>query len=275
MKAPPLFNLTPQERKSVTSLRKHQDITILPAGKRRCTVVLNIVDYHTKVTTVLYDPNTYESLSCHPTSRYKKAIECLQKLLKEETSNCFTDSTLVTPSLACMDFPRSTQRKLHLGPYKIAKYAVTIRAPLVGNTPHHINFVNKVQTLKLCTDETIVSYDATSLVTCIPTIEAVEMVVQITTGQHSTHQDQPQPGPDLQIIGPHWCLNTTYFKYNGEFYRLDQSLACESNDPQLNEWKNLCFHCSLPVDELMKLKNVKYTCFALFTCFCICHIVLS
>ena len=37
----PLSNLTPQERKAVTSLSRDQNITILPADKRRCTVVLN------------------------------------------------------------------------------------------------------------------------------------------------------------------------------------------------------------------------------------------
>jgi len=44
-KTPPL-NLTPQERNAVASLSRDQNITIFPADKGRCTVVLNTADYH-------------------------------------------------------------------------------------------------------------------------------------------------------------------------------------------------------------------------------------
>lgn len=61
--------------------------------------------------------------------------------------------------------------------YNIAKHIANILAPLVGNTPHHIqnsiDFVNKVRNLKMDPDETMVSYDVTSLFTCIPTMEAL------------------------------------------------------------------------------------------------------
>ncbi len=59
-KVPP-SNLTFQERKAVTSLSRDQNITILLADKGRCTVVLNTVDYHTKVSTLLSNTNTYET----------------------------------------------------------------------------------------------------------------------------------------------------------------------------------------------------------------------
>ena len=45
-KTPP-SNLTPQERKAVTSLSRDQNIPILPADEGRYTVVLNAVDYPT------------------------------------------------------------------------------------------------------------------------------------------------------------------------------------------------------------------------------------
>lgn len=67
-----LSNLTIQKRKAVTSLSKDQKITILPADKGRYTVVLNSVDYHARVNTLLRDTNTYESLRWEPTSGYKK-----------------------------------------------------------------------------------------------------------------------------------------------------------------------------------------------------------
>lgn len=59
---PPPSNLTTEERKAVTSLSKDPNITILPADKGRCMVVLNTPDYHNKVSTLLSDTNTYELL---------------------------------------------------------------------------------------------------------------------------------------------------------------------------------------------------------------------
>jgi len=69
---PPPSNLTPQEMKAITSLSQDQSITILPADKGRCTVVLNTSDYQDKIITLLKDNNTYESLKRDPTSGYKR-----------------------------------------------------------------------------------------------------------------------------------------------------------------------------------------------------------
>lgn len=59
-------NLTIKERKAVMSLSKDQNITIQPADKGSCTVVLNAVEYHARVTILLSDTNTYETLRRNP-----------------------------------------------------------------------------------------------------------------------------------------------------------------------------------------------------------------
>ncbi len=66
-KAPP-SNLTIQERKALTSLQRDRDITILPADKGRCTVVLNTTDYLSKVNSLLSNTATYETPKRDPTS---------------------------------------------------------------------------------------------------------------------------------------------------------------------------------------------------------------
>ena len=43
-KAPP-FNLTTKERRTLASLRRDRNITILPAVKWKCTAILNSTDY--------------------------------------------------------------------------------------------------------------------------------------------------------------------------------------------------------------------------------------
>merc|ERR1712035_146532 len=80
--------------------------------------------------------------------------------------------------------------------YNIAKHLATILALLVGNTPHHIknsqDFTTKIREIKLDPDETMVSYDVTSLFTCIPTTEAVATVrkrlLQDNTLSNRTYQ---------------------------------------------------------------------------------------
>ena len=71
-------------------------------------------------------------------------------------------------------------RSINLVKYNIAKYTASILAPLVANTPHHsrnsMDFVDKIQGLRLDPDETMVSHDVTTLLTCIPTMEAQETV---------------------------------------------------------------------------------------------------
>ena len=65
-KTPP-SNLTPQERKAMTSLSsRDQNISIFPGEKVRCTVVLNTANYHKKITTLLSDNTTYEALKRDP-----------------------------------------------------------------------------------------------------------------------------------------------------------------------------------------------------------------
>ncbi len=185
-KAPP-SNLTIHERKAVVSLSKDKNITILPADKGRCTVILNTTDYHSKVSTLLSDTNTYEILKRDPSSGYKrKVIECLQKLQQDGAFDRPQYLRLYPQdTIPCLyGLPKIHKEGVPLRPivssinsvtYNIAKYVANILAPLVGNTPHHIqnslDFVNKVKGLKIEQDETMVSYDVTSLFTCIPTME--------------------------------------------------------------------------------------------------------
>ena len=70
-------NLTPLERKAVTSLSRDQNITIFPADKGRCTVVLNTIHYHRKITN--------GALKRDPTNNYmKKVTDHLQDLEKDK-----------------------------------------------------------------------------------------------------------------------------------------------------------------------------------------------
>ncbi|XP_065326055.1 protein NLRC3-like [Pelmatolapia mariae] len=71
--------------------------------------------------------------------------------------------------------------------YNISKFLALILNPLVGNSEHHIqNTLDFVEVIDVITeaDETMVSYDVTSLFTCIPVMEVLEVV-------HKRLQDDP------------------------------------------------------------------------------------
>nr|XP_046235715.1 uncharacterized protein LOC124054085 [Scatophagus argus] len=190
-KVPP-SNISTEERKALISLQKDQDIMILSADKGRCTVILNTQDYHSKVATLLSDTATSEKLKRNPTSNYKQQlISYLQKLEKDQLINRKLYFQLypgeATPCL--YGLPKIHKEGVPLRPivssinsvtYKVAKHLAHILAPLVGHSPHHIHnsqdFVNKVKEIIMDPDDTMVSFDVTSLFTCIPTSEATQMV---------------------------------------------------------------------------------------------------
>uniref|UniRef100_A0A3B3I5H2 NACHT domain-containing protein n=1 Tax=Oryzias latipes TaxID=8090 RepID=A0A3B3I5H2_ORYLA len=113
----------------------------------------------------------------------------------------------------------------------MAKHLATILAPLVGNTEHHVrnsqDFANKVKHLQLDSAETMVSYDVTSLFTCIPTTEAV-ISVRKRLLQDSQLQDRTNLTPDHICELLEVCLNSTYFQFRGNFYRQRHGCAMDS-----------------------------------------------
>ncbi|XP_070835613.1 uncharacterized protein [Chaetodon trifascialis] len=241
---PPPSNLTYEERKVVASLSKDENITILPADKGRCTVILNTNDYQDKILSLLNDSNTYECLKRDPTSGYKRTIiEYLQSLQKEGAIDRLQYHRLYPQESipGIYGLPKIHKEGAPLRPivssinsvtYNIAKFVANILAPLVGNAPHHIqnsmDFVNKVRDLKLDPSETMVSFDVTSLFTCIPTQDAVE-IVRRQLLQDNTLQNRTTLNPEQICNLLELWLKTTYFQFRGSFYR--QKHGCAMGSP--------------------------------------------
>ncbi|XP_050924570.1 uncharacterized protein LOC127140827 [Lates calcarifer] len=196
-----------------------------------------------KVCSCLEGVVTCETLKRDPTSRYKKKVtEYLQQLQKEGIIDKAQYYRLYPQdSIPCLyGLPKIHKEGAPLRPvvssinsvtYNIAKHIAKILAPLVGNTPHHIHnsrdFVNKVRDLKMDTDETMVSYDVTSLFTCIPTSEALSTVRERLTQDNSLQtRTNLEPEHICQLL--EMCLNTTYFQFNGKFYRQKHDCAMGS-----------------------------------------------
>ena len=170
----PASNITTSEKRALASLARDKDIIILPPDKGRCTVVLSTTDYDTKILNLLDVTNTYEKFKQDSTSSYKKVIDLLQKLDKEQTFDRPLYYRLYPreaipciyglPKIHKQGTPlRPIVSSISLDTYNISKYLASILGTMVGNTPHHIqnsqDFAKKVCHLKLQPEETMVSYD--------------------------------------------------------------------------------------------------------------------
>ncbi|XP_072023154.1 uncharacterized protein [Amphiura filiformis] len=240
----PNSNLNKQQREAIKTLGGDNDITILPADKGRCTVVLDKTEYHSKVCALLNDTKTYEPLKRDPTSGYrKKVIDCLQNLEKSEVIDRNLYHKLY-PGESIPKFyglPKIHKPHAPLRPivscvdsvtYNVAKHIAYIIGPLVGKSKHHIvnsqDFVNKVCDIHLEDNETITSYDVSALFTCVPPKEAVNCVRDFLR-KDNTLKERTDLSPDQVCEVLELCLNTTYFVYDGKFYR--QRHGCAMGSP--------------------------------------------
>jgi len=85
----PKPNITKDERPAIHDLNQDPSIMILPADKGKATLVLNTVDYKTKMDLLLADNNTYLKLNKEPTTKYKTKLINILKEWKNE--KCIPD----------------------------------------------------------------------------------------------------------------------------------------------------------------------------------------
>ena len=105
--------------------------------------------------------------------------------------------------------------------YKIAKYLARILSPLVGKTDHFVkdsaDFVAKIKDLEVPPGHKLISYDVSTLFTSIPTPVAVAVIKQYLQGDNSLGDRCPLSVDQiLELL--QFCLDTTYFVYNGHFF---------------------------------------------------------
>ena len=130
-----------------------------------------------------------------------------------------------------MVFLRFTRKGHHLRPivsfvgsptYQLSKYLVTILSPLVGNTEYHLRnsreWTDIAHQLTLDADEELVSFDVVSLFTSIPTDIAVSAALRrLQQDINLSGRTNLLPNEITSLLT--FCLNSTEFCYNGNYYR--------------------------------------------------------
>ena len=66
--------------------KKGKNITILPADKGRCTVILSTLDYQQKAKELVNESSTDVKFSKDPTKKYKEQLKKIVKRLLDEDS---------------------------------------------------------------------------------------------------------------------------------------------------------------------------------------------
>ena len=94
--------------------------------------------------------------------------------------------------------------------------------PLVGTSNHHVqntrDFIEQIKDVSQKDGECIISYDVTSLFTSVPIKPALDIIQQRLTKEQDL---QKRTSVTIkQIISlPEFCLNSTSFVFQGQYYQ--------------------------------------------------------
>jgi len=115
--------------------------------------------------------------------------------------------------------------------YKAARLVADILSPLVGQSPHHIknsaDFVKKIKDLEVPPGQKQISYDVSALFTSIPVDSAVDCIKRRLEQDDTLHKrTELKTTQILQLL--EFCLNTTYFVYDGQFFKQTHGAAMGS-----------------------------------------------
>lgn len=220
---PPKSNITGKEQKALKNLRANKDIVILKADKGNATAILNTKDYESKINDLL-DPAIYKKIPRDPTAKILRKVNNLIKdsSIPEDTQRIIKKSEALPPRL--YGLPKIHKPSAPLRPivsaigsptHPVSKYLTGLLQQHVGSSSSFIkdsrHFVEKLKTLRLHSDDRLVSFDVVSLFTKVPVKEAMTRI-------------RPLFSKDIAELFE-FVLTTSYFQWNNTFYEQVDGLA--------------------------------------------------
>ena len=224
-------------------MKRDDSRIILTADKGVVMVVLNKEDYIKKAKHLLNQP-TYKKMSEDPTSKQKARLIKLLKNIKAEGGISEEKYKKMYPTGAgapkFYGLPKIHKQDTPLRPivscrgtvsYNTAKELARILKPLVGMSTHHLQntkeFIQQLKEVKLQQDETIISYDVKALFTSVP----IQPVLNIIKNKLENDQQlQQRTSMSVSQITSllEYCLRSTYFLFQGEYYEQLEGAAMGS-----------------------------------------------
>ena len=236
----PKENISRDDKNAMRNLKNDNSIVILPADKGRATVILDKTDYIEKCNDHI-DNGPYQCLNKDPTKSIKK--KCLDKLQSLKKNN-HLDQTLYnrlkptdSPAPQFYGLPKIHKPDVPIRPivsytgtplYNLSKYISNILKTYINNDDRHSKnskvFSEYVRTLTVDDDETLVSFDVTSLYTNVPINDTLTIIKEHLDNDGDLQTKTKIPKEELlEII--RFLLTETWFKFNNNFYTQTDGVA--------------------------------------------------
>ncbi len=193
------------------------------------------IEYREKALSLLSDKNTYTVLKSDPTGKTQRDLNAKLLLLKK--SNIISETTYkmlyssdgLSPRF--YGLPKIHKPEIPLRPivsfvnsptYGVSSFLAKILSPVVGNTENTVknsyHFAGFIRGKTLNADEVLVSFDVISLFTKIPVDLAIKVARKRLRQDVTLSQRTSMPIEDI-IDLLSFCLNTTYFVFDGIYYQ--------------------------------------------------------
>ena len=216
------------------NLKKDNDLHITKGDKANVVVVMNRVDYVSKITDLLNDRQTYEKLRSDPlhnvNSNFNKKLKLIlngqNDLIKKFSSQCPRLPYLY--GLVKTHKPNNPIRPIvsSVGSvcYKLSKWLVKVLTPLVGNISgtsilNNVDFVNRLCSLNINFEFKMVSFDVVSLFTKVPVDDLLDFLKD-----ELENFDMPiSPSKILDLIK--LCIKDCKFSFDSNFYKQKFGMA--------------------------------------------------
>ena len=191
-------------------------------------------EYVNKINLMLSDDLTYKLLLKDPINASLKSLNTfVLELYKQQKISKYMYYHLrcskgVTPSI--YGVPKIHKPEVPLRPivafigsptYNLSKFIAKRLSPLVGNTPHHVKnsyeFKKFAENIVIEDNEIMVSFDVVSLFTNVP-IDLALTCARLCL-ENAEYNDDDNWSIDEICVGLKLCLESTYFRFQDNFYQ--------------------------------------------------------
>ncbi|XP_055715097.1 uncharacterized protein LOC129809288, partial [Phlebotomus papatasi] len=204
---------------------------IVPSDKGNKTVVMSKTDYKKKMIEIVSDENTYTLIRTDRTLSAETRNNELVKQLHDGghidsiTKKVLTTHNSRTPRI--YGLPKIHKQGTPLRPivscimaptYEISKFISNILKPVTNRGGYSVKdsfeFVERVRTITVPEGYVMVSFDVIALFPNIPR----NLAIQIIDNMWQTIQSHTSIGKDLFMKILRYCLETSYFVYEDQYY---------------------------------------------------------